>query len=595
LTGAESKGAFGLAQFFGLYAYLSPRVRRDGHLLFALTLCSAAAEFATISAVIPFIGLLASPQKIGAGWPERLLQGAAVTAHNKIILALAVLVGAATVATVLRLGLARTCQRFGFGAAHDLAVELQRRTIMQPYSWHIMHNSSEALASLPRVDSLGPILIQLVQGAAAAVMTVAILALLIGIDPVATMVPTIVLGASYLAISLLVRRRLSTNSRAVGAAYEHRIRILQEALGGIRDLVLDGTQPAAVAEFRTADARFARALASSAFLAAMPRYLLEGAAVAVIAILAVVLERQGGLTPELPLLGALALAAQRLLPLVQQIYQAWSVVAGSREVVGDVLSGVRRQLPDMSNAPAEILPYAGPIELRDVGYCYPGCPSPALRNVNLTIAQGSITVLSGKTGSGKSTLLDLLLGLLEPTDGQILVDGKPLTAGNRQSWQRNIAHVPQFPFLADATIAGNIALSAAGAEPDMERVAFAAHLAHLSSFIETLPQGYDSYVGERGVRLSGGQRQRLAIAGAIYKIPRVLVLDEATSAVDPETEVALLETLLKLREEGCTIIAVAHRGAILNSGDVVVTLADGRVVKSRERQCNSTRSRARTA
>ena len=591
----RSKRALALAEFVDLYVCLSPRVRRKAHFLFLLTLCSAAAEFATISAVVPFIEMLARPHDERAGWLQRFLEGAGVAPGHDVMWSMAMLVGAATVATVLRLLLARTCQRFGFGAAHDLAVELQRRTIMQPYSWHIMHNSSTALASLPRVDSLGPIFIQLVQGAAAAVMSLAILGLLIRIDPVATALPAIALGAAYLAISLVARRRLSANSLTIASAYERRIRILQEALGGIRDLVLDNTQAAAVAEFRKEDAQFTRALANSAFLAAMPRYLMEGAGVAVIATLALVMQRQGGLTSNLPLLGALALAAQRLLPLVQQVYQAWSVLAGSRAVVGDVLSGVRRHLPATSDATRQTLPSGGSIELRDVAYTYPERASPALRNVNLTINQGSITVLTGETGAGKSTLADLVLGLLEPTEGQILVDGRPLTAEDQRDWQRNVAHVPQFPFLADTTIAGNIALSAPGIQLDFKRVVRAAQSAHLDSFIQTLPEGYESCVGERGIRLSGGQRQRLAIARAIYKNPRVLVLDEATSALDRETEVALLETLLELRDEGCTIIAVAHRGSILKSADLVVQLAAGRVVKCRERQLKAEESSVRRA
>jgi len=584
VTEPGSKRALALAEFADLYLCLSTHVRRKAHFLFLLTLCSAAAEFATISAVIPFVEVLARPRDVEAGWLERFVEGAGVAAGHDVMWSTAMLVGAGTAATVLRLQLARTCQRFGFGAAHDLAVELQRRTIMQPYSWHIMHNSSTALASLPRVDSLGPIFIQLVQGAAAAVMSLAILGFLILIDPLATALPAIVLGAAYIAISLVARRRLSANSLTIGSAYERRIRILQEALGGIRDLVLDNSQAAAVAEFRRQDAQFAQALADSAFLAAMPRYLVEGAGVAVIATLALVMQRQGGLASNLPLLAALALAAQRLLPLVQQVYQAWSVLAGSRAVVGDVLSGVRRPLPVTLNSALQTAPGAGSIELRDVAYGYPDCQSPVLRNINLTINQGSITVLSGETGAGKSTLVDLVLGLLEPTEGQILVDGQPLTAGDRRNWQRNVAHVPQFPFLADTTIARNIALSAPGTQLDSKRVVRAAQLAHLDSFIQTLPEGYSSCIGERGIRLSGGQRQRLAIARAIYKNPRVLVLDEATSALDPETEVALLETLLELRDKGCTIIAVAHRGSILKASDLVVELAGGRVVKCRGRQ-----------
>jgi ABC-type multidrug transport system fused ATPase/permease subunit len=234
---------------------------------------------------------------------------------------------------------------------------------------------------------------------------------------------------------------------------------------------------------------------------------------------------------------------------------------------------------------SEQSPPAKPLELREaitfdkVSFTYPGRHDPALENISLSIERGSRVALVGPTGSGKSTLADLLMGLLEPAAGTIAVDGAALTRTNRRAWQRGIAHVPQAIFLADASIARNIAFGVPAADIDMERVVRAAATAQLDGFIASLPDGYETSVGERGVRLSGGQRQRLGIARAIYKDAPLLVLDEATSALDDETEVAVIEALDRLGGEGPTIVIIAHRRSTIEHCDCVARLDSGRLVE----------------
>jgi ATP-binding cassette subfamily B protein len=214
-----------------------------------------------------------------------------------------------------------------------------------------------------------------------------------------------------------------------------------------------------------------------------------------------------------------------------------------------------------------------------VGFCYPGRRSPALRDVTFEISSGSTVALIGKTGSGKSTMVDLLLGLLEPDEGQITIDGAPLTPANRRQWQRSIAHVPQAIFLSDASIARNIAFGVPAEAVDMERAIEASTKAQLHDFVATLPHGYETQVGERGIRLSGGQRQRLGIARAIYKQTPVLVFDEATNALDDATEKAVLNSLETLRQDGRTLILIAHRLSTVAFADVVVRLDGGQIVE----------------
>ena len=302
----------------------------------------------------------------------------------------------------------------------------------------------------------------------------------------------------------------------------------------------------------------------SLFISGAPRHVLEAAGIVSIAILAVLVSsRPSGLIGAIPVLGALALGAQRLLPLLQQAYSGWSQLAGNRDALADILALlaapiVATPVRDRSRPPA---PFQRDIRFDRVGFGYEGS-EPVLRDVDLVIPKGGRLGIVGRTGSGKSTLLDLLIGLLEPTSGEISVDGKRIDDSSRGEWQAQIAHVPQNIFLTDASIAANIAFGEAEADIDMERVRSAALGAAANTFIERMPAGYDTIVGERGVRLSMGQRQRIGIARALYGRAILLIFDEATSALDSETEADVLSAVAALGRE-MTVVMIAHRASTL--------------------------------
>ena len=228
---------------------------------------------------------------------------------------------------------------------------------------------------------------------------------------------------------------------------------------------------------------------------------------------------------------------------------------------------------DRAKAP---IPFKRDITLDQMSFRY-ATRGPALHNVSLTIARGERIGLVGETGSGKSTLLDVLMGLLDPTSGAVLIDGEPLSDSNRANWQAQIAHVPQAIYLADSSIAANIAFGEPPDAIDMERVRDAAVHAHIAEFIASLPDGYSTTVGERGIRLSGGQRQRIGIARALYKRASVLVFDEATSALDSKVEAAIMHSIFELERE-LTLIMIAHRPTTLSGCDRIVRLAAGEIV-----------------
>ena len=583
VTDATTRGY--VADLKQLYRFMTPARRRKFLRLLALMLLGATAELLAIGAVVPFLALLAGQ----SGAPHFALVDSlfkAVGAYGRdqqLIAASLLFMGAAMAAGALRLQLAWSTQSFVLGLGHELAVEIQRRTLAQPYAYHVSRNSSEIIASLEKVQILVfVVLLQLMQAVTAAVLALFIIAALVRIDPFTAAVAAVAFGMLYGMVSAFTRGRLARNSAITNAAYQQRVQLIQESLGGIRDVIIDDSAAIYLDEFRKIDLRFTEARAATAFIAAAPRFVIEAAGMVVIAALTLVISgREGGLAHALPILGAVALGAQRLLPLLQQIYNSWAQLAGNRAIAGEVLELLALPVDDCPapGGAADALGFHQQIGFDRVSFAYPGRRQPALDTVSLQIARGARVALVGDTGSGKSTLADLLMGLLEPSAGRITIDGVQLDRANRTSWQRNIAHVPQAIFLADASIARNIAFGVPADQVDMARVVAAAATAQLDAFIASLPDGYETSVGERGVRLSGGQRQRLGIARAVYKDAPVLVLDEATSALDHDTEVAVMAALDRLGGEGRTIVIIAHRMSTVAGCDLVARLDHGRIVE----------------
>ncbi|WP_230772510.1 ABC transporter ATP-binding protein [Sphingomonas sp. Leaf4] len=544
-----------------------------------LMVIGAFAELATIGAVLPFLVVITGGEGGRYDMVVRAVArlGAAAGIGTVAVSAI-LLVAVAVAAGALRLILTRSSQHVVFAIAHDLATHIYERTLHQPYSFHVQRNTSQTISGIEKVQYvLGNVLLPAMAGTTAAIVALFVLVALIWVDPATSLIAAACFVTLYAAVSFLTRRKLYRNGDIIASALQQRVQTLQEGLGGIRDVLLDRSQAIFADKFSAIDARFREAQATNQFIAAAPRYVVEAGAVVLVATLALYVSTQpGGVVAALPMLGALALGAQRLLPLVQQVYFSWSQIYGNR----GALNGIA-DLLDMPAPPEPAViplpPFTDAITIDRLGYRYPTGEAAALSDVTLTIPKGMRIGLIGKSGSGKSTLADIVMGLLEPGEGEVRIDGRRLDAGARPSWQHQIAHVPQAIFLADASIAANIAFGRDPADIDMDRVRDAARGAELAEHIATLPHGYDTMVGERGIRLSGGQRQRIGIARALYKQARVLVLDEATSALDDETEAAVMAAIDRLSRD-LTVISIAHRVTTLRGCDTIVRLQDGRIV-----------------
>ena len=548
-----------------------------------LMLVGSLAEIITIGAVVPFISLMARPE-MAAEYPllQNLFSALGWRDLDSLVLPMSIaFVGVVTVATGIRLLLIYASNKLIFAIAHDIGIKLYRVILQQPYAFHISQNTSDVIGNVNKVQILlGAFLRPAMDGLIAVILSVAILAALMLVDAVTALSAGVLFAVIYLVVIRLFRARLKRNSKVIASTQSTRIRSIQEGLGGIRDVILDANHPYYVGEFARFDQQFRNAQAANAFLGQAPRFLVEAIGVGLIVGLAYALSLQsGGLVAALPVLAALALGAQRLLPLIQRIYAAWAQYTGNFNVFKDVLASLSLPVAESAGGGSDALPFEHEIRLENVHFRYLEDEPEVLVDIDLKIPKGSRVGIVGKTGSGKSTFMDILMGLLEPTAGQICVDGWSVSGENRALWRQRIAHVPQHIYLADASITENIALGIAPEKIDMHRVRHAARQAQIADFIESHRQGYDTRVGERGVQLSGGQRQRIGIARALYKAADVLVFDEASSALDVATETAVMHAVSQL-DPDLTLFIIAHRVQTLRECDLILRLEDGRLADS---------------
>jgi len=429
---------------------------------------------------------------------------------------------------------------------------------------------------------VGNTLLPLASITSSILLLLSILFALLAIEPKVAITAFIGFSAIYSVVILTTRKALARHSQRINHESGRVIKSLQEGLGGIRDVLIDGTQATYCKIFRNADLPLRRAQANISIISSSPRYGIEALGMVLIAVLAYSLAgRTAGITSAIPILGAMALAAQRLLPVLQHGYSSWTMVRGGQASLSAALDLLDQFLPAYVDGPVQpIMPFQNSIVLRNLKFQYAkDAPWVFQHGLSLNINKGSRIGFIGATGSGKSTLLDIIMGLLQPSSGSIAIDGENITEQNYRGWQAHIAHVPQTIFLADTSIAENIAFCVPVEQIDHARVRQAAQKAQIAETIDSWSEKYNTLVGERGVRLSGGQRQRIGIARALYKKADVIVFDEATSALDNDTEGAVMEAIENLGNE-LTVIIVAHRLTTLKNCTQVVELEDGRIKRN---------------
>lgn len=563
-----------------IWSLLLPRHREAAVLLFAAVLVATVLETVSIGLVVPALAFLTRDMSATSPHMTRWLTWLGNPAPNR--LTLLVLVG------ILMVYVARAvfllCKEY-WHATFTSAIQAStsRRLfalyLAQPWTFHLQRHSATLMRTINESQEFASLCGILFSATSESLVLVTLIGLLLWFEPVGTIVIAGMLGVA----AWLFQATARPYSLRWNNARRHHSRMViqhvQQGIGGAKEVIIRGCEREFLERFRHhTDAR-ARIAVLQSLMSRVPRLWFELLAVAALLLLTAVLVWQDASSERvLPMLGLFAMVAFRMLPSVNNLTN-WAIRLRSAESMLDHLANELTLAHDTLGAR-----HGHPVIFRDalvidgVSYRYPGTTEDVLHDVRLRIPHGTMAGVVGSSGAGKSTLIDVILGLLTPTAGRVLVDGLDIQE-NLRGWQDRIGYVSQAIYLCDDSIRRNVAFGVADADIDDEAVRRALQAAQLDQFVDSLPEGIETSVGERGVRLSGGQRQRIGIARALYHSPAVLVLDEATSALDTETEESVMAAVNALHGTK-TVIIVAHRLTTVAHCDRLYRLDHGRIVQS---------------
>lgn len=570
---------------------LWPFVSRNKKLQFYgyafLTTISALADMLSIGALIPFIMVFIEPDKLqNIPIVSYIFEYYDLTTDREIQLFLCV---SFTLAILLsgfvKVSLAWFQSRLSYGVAADLAIMIYKYSLHRPYEYHLNTNTNDIMSTIANKANIvaDNIIHPVLSFLLAFVTLIAIASLLVLINPTVTALIFSLIGGTYIAISWAVRSRVAVASVEIATRFDAVMRTIREGLEGIRYVMLTGTQSLFVLEHSESEIKLRMSQANIAFASLFPRAVIESFALLVFAWVIFWFFGSAGEDSSsslIALMGAIVMAVQRLLPVAQQAYFGWTKLSGAQGIIEDTLEYLKEPENNTLNrfqlSELGVLKFKEKIVIKDLCFSYKrSTDTPVLRGVNLEISRSSKIGITGPSGSGKSTLLDLVMGFLDPTSGQILIDGVELKAGsNIRSWQSNISLVPQQIYLSDTSILSNIAFGYDEDSADLDKIEEVLKLTQLYDFVDSLQDKYFYCVGEGGKNLSHGQRQRIGIARALYRDSDLLVIDEGTSALDQKTQSYVINQLNMLKNSPA-IIMVAHRVEILENYDAIYEVKDG--------------------
>lgn len=571
-----------------LYALLRPDDRRKVYLLVVLMIVTAFVQTAGVASIMPFLSVLSDPDMIQRNeWLRSAYVGLGFQSAQSFLYFLGVVAFVVFMSgTALQAATQWTVTRFSSMQQYHLSRRLMADYLRRPYTFYLARNSGDLAKTVLQEtgQAVSGALLPAMRFLSHILLAVFVIALLVVVEPWLAIGIAVVLGGMYAIIYLVSKRWLSRIGKDRVVANRQRFTSASEAFHGAKEIRLLGREYAYLERFREPSRRYAMHHANSTLLQNLPQYAIEAVAFGGVLLLILFLMADGsGLAGVLPLIGLYGLAGKQLIPAFQKIFGTVAAIRFNMPAVDNVLDDLMAHgaghHQGLARTPATPLQPQSTIDLKDIHFTYPDADQEALRGVNLQIPVCSTVGFVGASGAGKSTLVDIILGLLQPDTGELAVDGEQIGAHNLRNWQATLGYVPQHIFLADQSVAANIALGLADKDIDQAAVERAARLANLHEFvIQALPDGYATIIGERGVRLSGGQRQRIGIARALYRDPAVLLFDEATSALDNATERAVMDAIHNLSGSK-TIILVAHRLSTVQPCQRIFVMKNGSIVE----------------
>lgn len=564
-----------------LWQILSPLDKRKVIYVFILVMGMAFIESAGVISIMPFLAVLSNPNVVESNsYLKQLYDFTGAANKQNFILYLGFLsLFVVICSTVFKIVTQYAVNRFASLQRHYFSTRLLKTYLQQNYEFFIQRNSATLAKNiLSEVDQLiWTMILPALTLMSYGVVLLSMIGILLLYDPFMAIATAFVLGLFYASIYMLVRKKLTQIGQEFTQANKERYQTCQEALAGIKDVMINNAEHGYIKQFEESSRVFARHIATRETLGQVPLNVIETVGYGCLIGLAMLLVVSGKEVAHiLPVLGLYGFAAYRMLPAAQNMYRAISQIKFSEQVLSVLkpeFALEKDELKHIEKDSTQYLKFENSIRLKNISFAYPNrIESPILNNFSLEVKKNASLGIVGKSGSGKSTLMDIMLGLLFPQQGKVYIDDVELTADNITQWRDLVGYVPQNIYLSDKSIAENIAFGVAKIDIDLKRVEFVARQAQIDDFIQSqLPLGYHTIVGERGVMLSGGQRQRIGIARALYKNPQVLFMDEATSALDTETEQAVNEAIQNLNGK-MTIVIIAHRESAVTQCNQILKL-----------------------
>ena len=562
---------------------LTSHERKSAGLLLFMILIMALLDMIGVASILPFVAVLTNPSLVETNFIlKAMFQKASllgVEDTQQFLFMLGFFVFFILIITLIFKAITTYAQvRFVHMRQYSIGKRLVEGYLHQPYTWFLNHHSSDlGKTILTEVHVvIGGGLSALLELIAKSMVAIALIILLIINDPKLALIIGISLSSSYLLIFYFSSNYLKRIGKKRLKSNELRFMVVNEAFSAAKEIKVGGLEQTYIDSFSNSAKTFARTISAASVLSLLPRFFLEAVAFGgILLIILSIMGESGDLNTALPILSLYIFAGYRLMPALQAIYGSFSSLTFISPSLDKLHDDIKNLKPIEKNQDQGILSFNKKINLKNIHYNYPNASRASLKNINLNIPANSTIGFIGATGSGKTTIIDIILGLLNPKSGTLEVDGQIITKQNSRAWQRSIGYVPQEIFLADDTLAANIAFGVDLGDINKEAVEKASKIANLHEFVmDELPKQYQTTIGERGIRLSGGERQRVGIARALYHNPKVLVLDEATSALDSQTEQVVMEAVNNLGKS-ITIILIAHRLSTVKRCDKIFLLEKG--------------------
>jgi ABC-type multidrug transport system fused ATPase/permease subunit len=573
--------------FKKLLFLISFHERKHLFMLFILSIISSLLDIMGVASIVPFIAVLSNPSFIETNsiliTLFKIFNTFGITTIQEFFFTLGALVFLLLITSLVVKAFLNYLQtHFVQMLQFSIGKRLIEGYLCQPYSWFLSMHSADIgktiLSEVAQIIEYGfrPFITLI----SSSLLTILLITLLIIFEPKIALTVGLSIGLTYVLIFYFVKKYLNRSGKKRLIYNQLRFTSVSEVFGAAKEVKIGGLEQAYINNFSNSAKIFARSQVSAEIISLLPRYILEAIAFGgVLLILLYSIAKTGSIIDALPIISLFVFAGYRLMPTIQQIYTSCTQLTFVGPSLNKLYDSLKNLKPFYQNQDLSILPSNKTITLNNIYYTYPNSTRTVLKDINLTIPAKSTVGFIGTTGSGKTTTADIILGLLEPQKGTLEVDEKVITRLNLRSWQKSIGYVPQHIYLSDDTVAANIAFGVESKDIDQNMVEKVAKIVSLHEFIfNELPKQYLTTIGERGVRLSGGQRQRIGIARALYRNPKVLILDEATNALDPQTEQIVMDAINNLNKD-ITIIIIAHRLNTISNCDSIFIFSKGQLIK----------------